>query len=64
MSSEISEKLSIINNELNTAFDNGFYFEWKLRKKLGDWDWFYCLSNKDLIIKSIKTDNNLFIFVL
>ena len=60
-SSEISEELSTNKNKLNTAFDDGFHSEWEELRSSG---WWYCLTHKDLIIKSIKTNNYRFIFVL
>ena len=54
ISSEISEELSTNKNKLNTGFDNGFYSKWKILRRL---EWWHCLSHKDLIIKSIKTNN-------
>ena len=61
ISSEISEELSTNKNKLNTVFDNRFYSKWEgLRRS----EWRHWLSQKDLIIKSIKINNNWFIFVL
>ena len=53
--SEISEVLSTDKNKLNTAFDNGFYSKRKVLRRL---EWWHCLSHKDLIRKSIKTNNS------
>ena len=61
VSSGISEELSTSNNKLNTAFDNGFDSKWKIIRRS---EWCHCRSHKDLIIKSIKTDNYWILFVL
>ena len=54
ISSEISEELSTNKNKLNTAFDNEFYSK---GEGLRRWEWWHCLSHKDLIINSIKTND-------
>ena len=53
INSDISDELSTNRNKLNTAFDKGFYSKWEgLRRS----EWRHCLSHKDLIIKSVKTN--------
>ena len=53
-------ELSTKKNKLKTTFYNGLYPEWKGLRVM----WWYCLSHKDLIIKSIKNDNYWLTFVL
>ena len=53
-SSEISKELSANKNKLNTAFEIGLYSQRKGQRRL---EWWHCVSHKDLIIKSIKTNN-------
>ena len=56
---QISQKDSQpTKNKLMIAFDNGILFQ---MEEVERW---HCLSHKDLIIKSIKTNNYWFIFVL
>ena len=54
ISSEISKELSTNKNKLNTAFDNGYYSKWEgLRRSESR----HRLSHKDLMTKSIETNN-------